>query len=170
MDMHVTATDGTRGRLRFGELAFDCALGKSGITLQKREGDGATPAGRFPLRGLHFRADKMSPPATSLVSRPIEPEDGWCDDPGSEAYNRPVRLPFAARHETLWRGDDLYDLVVVLGHNDDPPVKGAGSCIFMHVARPDYGPTEGCVALKKADLLALLAALEADSALHIHAG
>lgn len=170
MDINVTATDGPRGRLRFGALAFECALGKSGITTKKQEGDGATPAGRFALRMLYYRADKLSRPATTLVSRPIDRNDGWCDDPESDLYNRYVRLPFTARHETLWREDDLYDLVVILGHNDDPPVKGSGSCIFMHVARADYSPTEGCVALEKEDLLALLGAIDADSTIHIHAG
>ena len=92
---------------------------------------------------------------------PLAPHDGWCDDPADAAYNRPVRLPHAARHEALWRGDGVYDVIGVLGWNDSPPVRGAqarGSAIFLHLARDDWAPTEGCVALARADLLAVLAA------------
>lgn len=170
MDIEVTASAGaTRGSLRFGDLQFDCALGRSGIRREKAEGDGATPAGRFPLRSLYYRADRLARPQTTLPRHIISTEYGWCDDPASPAYNRHVRLPFAARHETLWREDELYDLIVILGHNDDPPVSGAGSCIFLHVARPDYSPTEGCVALKKRDLLTLLATIGRETFIHIHA-
>ncbi|WP_340148560.1 L,D-transpeptidase family protein [uncultured Sneathiella sp.] len=169
MDIYVTQKEGSRGLLTYNDLAFDCALGKSGVTPAKREGDHASPEGRFALRKLLYRADRVAKPETILPAQAIDRNDGWCDDPDHEAYNRPVRLPFAARHETLWREDELYDLVVVLGHNDDPVVKGAGSCIFMHVARKDYGPTEGCVALEKADLLKLLAAIEGDTAIRIAA-
>mgnify|MGYP003115939218 FL=1 len=169
MDIYVKQQEGSRGLLTYNDLNFDCALGKSGVTPAKREGDHASPEGRFALRKLLYRADKVAKPETILPAQAIDRNDGWCDDPDHEAYNRPVRLPFGARHETLWREDELYDLVVVLGHNDDPVVKGAGSCIFMHVAREDYGPTEGCVALEKADLLQLLAAIEGDTAIRIAA-
>ena len=133
-----------------------CALGRGGVRAGKREGDGATPAGSWPLRRLLYRADRLTPPRTALPATPITPDDGWCDDPAHPAYNRPVRLPFAAGHEKLWREDGLYDPLVVLGHNDSPPVAGLGSAVFLHIARPDYGPTEGCVALAPADLLAIL--------------
>ena len=102
----------------------------------------------------------MPPPATALAVVEIGRDDGWCDDPADPAYNRPVKLPYAGRHEELWREDALYDLIVVLGYNDDPVVAGKGSAIFMHIARPDYGPTEGCVALKREDLVELVGALE----------
>ena len=165
----MTQQEGSRGLLTYNDLAFDCALGKGGITPAKREGDHASPEGRFALRKLLYRADRVAKPETRLPAQEIGPHDGWCDDPDHEAYNRPVRLPFGARHEILWREDALYDLVVILGHNDDPVVKGAGSCIFMHVAREDYGPTEGCVALEKTDLLTLLAVIESDTAIRIAA-
>jgi L,D-peptidoglycan transpeptidase YkuD (ErfK/YbiS/YcfS/YnhG family) len=134
-----------------------CALGRSGIAGDKREGDGATPIGRFPLRRVLYRADRLSLPPTALPTAATEPGDGWCDDPTSPDYNRQVRLPITASHEHLWRLDEIYDIVVVLGHNDDPPVAGAGSAIFLHVARPDFAPTQGCVAVACADLLQLLA-------------
>ena len=99
----------------------------------------------------------------------LRPEDGWCDDPDDAAYNRPVRLPYAASHERLWRDDGIYDVIVVLGHNDDPPVPGRGSAIFLHVARPDYGPTAGCVALALADLLTVLREADPEARVRVEA-
>jgi L,D-peptidoglycan transpeptidase YkuD (ErfK/YbiS/YcfS/YnhG family) len=127
------------------------------VTAEKREGDGATPAGVLPLRYVFYRSDRHTQPATRMAVRAIAPEDGWCDDPASPEYNRFVRQPFAHRHEALWRADELYDLVVVLGWNDAPPVAGRGSAIFLHVASADYAPTEGCVALARPDVLRLMA-------------
>jgi len=150
------------GWLSFEGFRFRCALGKGGVTADKREGDGATPLGRFALRQLLYRPDKLSAPACKLIRGAISPDDGWCDDPAHPDYNRAVRLPHPARCETMWRDDDCYDLVVPLGYNDDPPVPGLGSAIFLHVARPGYSPTEGCVALLRDDLLTLLAALPAN--------
>lgn len=159
-----------RGVLRYGSLLVPCALGRAGVRADKREGDGATPLGTFTLRRLWYRADRLEMPATGgLVTRAITPEDGWCDDPASADYNRPVVLPHPARHERLWRDDALYDLVVELGYNDGPIVPGAGSAIFLHVARPDYGPTEGCVAIACVDLLRLLATVGADTRLRVAA-
>lgn len=134
-----------------------CALGRGGITAAKREGDGATPAGTLPLRRLLYRADRIAPPPGDLPREPIGPNDGWCDAPHDPHYNRQVSLPCSASHEHLWRNDALYDLIGVLGWNDDPVVAERGSAIFLHVASPDYAPTEGCVALARADLLMLLA-------------
>jgi L,D-peptidoglycan transpeptidase YkuD (ErfK/YbiS/YcfS/YnhG family) len=154
MDIVVTAD----GILRWRGQRFRCALGRSGLHADKREGDGATPVGCFPLRRVLYRADRIALPVTALPVAAIDPDSGWCDDPADAAYNRPVRLPFSASHERLWRDDALYDLLAVLGHNDDPVVRGHGSAIFLHVARPDLGPTEGCVALPLQELVALLAA------------
>jgi len=134
-----------------------CALGRSGIVRDKREGDGSTPVGRWKLRRLVYRPDREAEPLTGLPVAAIEADDGWCDDPADPNYNRPVKRPYPTGHETMWRTDGLYDIVVILGHNDDPPVPGAGSAIFLHCARPDYGPTEGCVALAHADLRRLIA-------------
>ena len=144
------------GRLSFGGQTYRCALGRGGVAAEKREGDGATPAGRFPLRRVLYRADRLPAPTTALPVATISKTDGWCDDPADPAYNLPVALPSEAGHERLWREDGLYDVVVVLGHNDDPPVPGLGSAIFFHVAAPDLVPTEGCVALARPLLLAVL--------------
>lgn len=147
----------------FGDHAWSCAIGKGGIIREKREDDGATPVGCWPMRRVLFRPDRTSVPATALPVTPLSPEDGWCDDPGDAQYNQAVRLPYAGRHERLWREDGLYDIVVVLGHNDSPPVAGSGSAIFLHVAGPGYAPTMGCVALAIPDLLTVLRACDASS-------
>jgi len=149
------------GWLTFDGRRFRCALGKGGVSAAKKEGDSATPIGRFALRELFYRPDKLAAPECRLSRRTIHPEDGWCDDPTHPDYNRLVRLPHPASCERMWREDDCYDLVVPLGYNDDPPAPGLGSAIFLHVARPGYLPTEGCVALAKDDLLTLLPSLPA---------
>jgi len=148
-------------------IGWRCATGRGGVTRAKREGDGATPIGRWPLRRVLYRPDRLAAPATRLPCAAVDPRDGWCDDPEHPAYNRPVKLPFAASHEVLWRDDGLYDVVVVLGHNDDPPVPGAGSAIFLHVARPDHAPTAGCVALARDHLLSALERLGPGDELHV---
>ena len=146
-----------------------CALGRGGARVDKREGDGATPVGRFPFRRLLYRADRLPPPVTRLPTARIREDDGWCDAPEDPRYNRQIRLPYGASHERLWRADGIYDLVIVIGHNDAPAVPFHGSAIFMHLARPDYAPTEGCIALARPDLLALLAELAPGDAVVVSA-
>lgn len=147
-----------KGRVSYGGLSFECALGGGGCRTDKREGDDATPIGTWPIRQVLYRADRIERLATALPVAVIGREDGWCDAPADANYNRKVRHPYPASAEHLWRDDDLYDVVAVLGHNDDPVVPGAGSAIFLHVASAGYAPTAGCIALRLADLLALLAA------------
>ncbi len=160
MDIEVTALPGSAqvGELRWNGVVYRCALGRGGIGGSKREGDGATPAGRFPLREVLYRADRGPAPATGLPARAIGDDDGWCDDPADPSYNRPVRHPYPTGAERLWRDDGCYDLIAVIGYNDAPPVPGAGSAIFLHVAAHDFSPTDGCVALTHPDLKELLAA------------
>ncbi|WP_371198987.1 L,D-transpeptidase [Hyphomicrobium sp. 99] len=135
-----------------------CALGRSGIKALKREGDGATPRGRFAVRYAFYQPGTKRP-RTALALHTIRRDDGWCDSPLDRNYNRPVKLPYKASAENLWRSDGLYDLVVVLGYNDVPRKRNRGSAIFMHIARGDLQPTEGCVALKSKDLRRLLSIL-----------
>ncbi len=144
----------TDGWITGADIHVRAALGRSGVIAadDKREGDGATPTGRYPVRRVLYRADRGAAPQTRLPIRALREDDGWCDAPNDSAYNCAVRLPFAASHEKMWREDELYDIVVVLGHNDNPPVPGSGSAIFLHCKRGDYQPTEGCVALDNADV------------------
>jgi L,D-peptidoglycan transpeptidase YkuD (ErfK/YbiS/YcfS/YnhG family) len=149
-----------------------CALGPGGVVAaaEKREGDGASPAGLWPMRRVLYRADRRAAPETGLRVEALDPADGWCDAPGDRLYNRHVRLPYPASAERLWRDDGVYDLIVVLGHNDDPVVPGAGSAIFLHLARPDFAPTQGCIALAAEDLEALLRVAWPGDALRISPG
>ena len=156
-----------RGTLRVGARTLPCVLGRSGIAAQKVEGDGVTPVGQFPLRRVLYRADRLSLPRTALPSAAIAPDDGWCDDPADARYNQPVKLPYGANTESMWRDDALYDVVVVIGHNDDPVVAKAGSAIFMHVAAADGTPTAGCVALAREDLLWVLQTLQPGAVIDI---
>jgi len=157
------------GRFELAGRWTRCALGPSGVVdaATKREGDGASPAGAWPLRRVLYRPDRRAAPTTALPVAPLDPSDGWCDAPADGAYNRQVRLPYPASAERLWRDDGVYDLIVVLGYNDDPVIRGAGSAIFLHLARPDFTPTAGCVALAAADLEALLALAKPGDALVI---
>ncbi len=144
------------GRLHIGGLVLPCAIGAGGLRHAKREGDRATPIGCMRLVEGFFRADRLARPGAGLPLRALKPTDGWCDDPHAPAYNRPVRLPHPAGHETLWRADGLYDVVLVLDYNLRPCRRGRGSAIFLHCAKPDLAPTLGCVALRPADLRRLL--------------
>ncbi len=150
-------------------ITAPCAIGRSGmiaVTL-KREGDGATPIGIWPLRRALFRPDREPVPDAALPCAPIAAQDGWCDAPADPAYNRPVSLPYPASAESMWRDDHLYDLVIVLGHNDDPVVPGAGSCIFLHLAHQDGRGTEGCIAIGRDAMLQVLAQAAPGDALQI---
>jgi len=169
MDLHVRRTpegwtavldDGTR---------WPCTLGRAGVTSSKREGDGATPAGSVPVRRVLYRPDRVVAPASGVPVLPIASDDAWCDDPASEHYNRPVKTGSAASHENLWREDRLYDLLVVLGHNDDPPVPRNGSAIFVHRSPPGGGATAGCIGLPAEAVTHLVAQVTAESHVRVHA-
>ncbi|WP_246730393.1 L,D-transpeptidase family protein [Nitratireductor mangrovi] len=149
----------TQGILALGQRTFACALGRAGITSLKREGDGATPRG--PLRVLwgYFRPDRGPVPANALQWRRTSPEQGWCDASGDRNYNRPVALPYPASHEKMRREDHLYDIVIVLDWNMRPAARNRGSAIFLHLARPGYLPTEGCIAVSRATMMRLLPCL-----------
>jgi L,D-peptidoglycan transpeptidase YkuD (ErfK/YbiS/YcfS/YnhG family) len=148
-----------------------CAFGPAGVKPagEKREGDGASPAGAWPIREVLYRPDRGPPPASAIRVRAMAPDDGWCDDPVDLAYNRQVKLPYPASAERMWRDDEIYDIVVVLGHNDDPPVPGMGSAIFLHLCRPGFPPTQGCVAIARPDLEELLSKARPGDAVVIRA-
>jgi len=161
--------DGKAGMLHAADRAIPCSIGKGGLVAaaDKKEGDGASPIGLWPIRGVLLRPDRVTLPAgLRLPWRWIRPADGWSDDVADPAYNRPVRHPHGFSAERLWREDGLYDVIVVLGHNDAPAVAGAGSAIFWHCWR-DGAATEGCVAIDKAAMLELLPLLAPGDALEI---
>ncbi|UPH72070.1 L,D-transpeptidase family protein [Abyssibius alkaniclasticus] len=151
---------------RFGSRHMPCALGRGGIGIKRREGDGITPIGRFELRALWYRADRVAPRCI-LPQHKIAPHHGWSDDENDPAYNRQITLPHRYHHEKLWRDSPVYDLVGVMDYNLNPVVAGAGSAVFLHVWRGADMPTEGCVALARDDLLHVLAGWTRDSRIAI---
>jgi L,D-peptidoglycan transpeptidase YkuD (ErfK/YbiS/YcfS/YnhG family) len=155
------------GRLVLANGARRVALGKGGVAALKREGDGATPLGRFPIRQVLYRADRMARPRTQFPVRAYHADDGWCEDANDPNYNRLVKLSPRYQGDRLTRDDHLYDLIIVLGYNDRPRVRGRGSAIFVHLARSGYTPTAGCIGLSKHDLLMLLAHVRRGSVLLI---
>jgi L,D-peptidoglycan transpeptidase YkuD (ErfK/YbiS/YcfS/YnhG family) len=159
--------DARKARIALRHGVRPAALGRTGIRALKREGDGGTPLGRFAVRQVLYRADRIRRPRTPLPVRAIREHDGWCDDPTSRNYNRLITLPSRRSAEGLKRDDHLYDLVLVLGYNDRPRMRGKGSAIFVHLARPGFSPTDGCIALGRHDLTMLLAELRRGSSLMV---
>ena len=159
--LRVRARPGARrrGLLLAGPLAIPVALGRAGIRADKREGDGATPRGRFRLRRLWWRPDRRPRPVTRLPARRIDLSSAWCEDPADRRYNRPFRRSAGEAGDRLWRDDRLYDVVIEIDHNRRPRIAGRGSAVFIHLARPNGSPTAGCVALAAAALRRLLARL-----------
>lgn len=169
--LKVAARPGRRGRAWAfaGGLRLDARIGRNGIVWDKREGDGATPAGTFlPIR-VWYRADRVPRPRSALPVRRIASDDGWCDDPAARNYNRPVTRPTLQGHEKMWRDDALYDYVVEIGHNRCPRIRGRGSAIFLHVmGRENDGATAGCVTFDRRSLQRLLARLGPRTRIKIH--
>lgn len=148
----------TKGRLILSgsAIATPVVIGRSGTGALKREGDGKSPKGIWHPLMVYYRTDKVRRPLSALPIAPLEPDDGWCDAPENRNYNRFIKRPYPASSESLWREDDMYDLIVVLDHNQRPRVKHRGSAIFMHLAKPENSPTEGCIAMNKTNLLRLI--------------
>lgn len=170
VDVRALTVDRAKGRVTVGRAAFPCALGPAGIVVSKREGDGATPRGALAIRRIWRRADRGPRVASGLPQRVERPDDGWCDAAGHRRYNRLVKLPFPASHEVMFRDDQLYDLVGELGWNDRPPRPGRGSAIFLHVARPGFTATAGCIALAAPVLRRLLALIGPKTTLCVAVG
>ncbi len=165
--VQADSADSSLAWATLGERRWRCAIGAGGVREDKVEGDAATPVGTFPLRRIYFRNDRLVLPKVRLPARPIGEHDGWCDDPRAPSYNRLVRIPNDWSHERMWREDGLYDLLVVVGYNDDPPEGEWGSAIFLHIARDDLGPTQGCVAFSRDDLLELVTLLTPHTRLQV---
>lgn len=150
--------DTNAGQARFGAWIAAFSFGKNGTIpeAQGREGDGKTPLGAYHLRFGFYRADRLPRPKSDLTFHAVKPDDGWCDDPDHPAYNRLIQTPFPASHEALWREDGAYDVILVMSHNDSPPVPGLGSAVFIHCLQPDHRSTLGCLALSPPDMWTLL--------------
>ncbi len=167
MQITVAPNEKLGTAINWGAGPVRCAIGRGGLGMKAGEGDGITPVGAWPIRRVLYRADRIARPGTGLPLAEIVRDDGWCDAPDDPKYNLPVKLPYPASAENLWREDHVYDVIVVLGYNDDPVLPAKGSAIFLHVARPDYRPTEGCVALALPDLVTLLEKLQPGDLINI---
>lgn len=162
-------TASSNGQFILNGRAVPCAIGRSGMiaAADKREGDGASPIGIWPIRRFVYRADRLSLPQTLLPITATQAQDGWCDGADDPLYNQPVTLPYLASTEQMWREDHVYDLVGILRHNDAPPMAGRGSAIFLHLARAGFTPTEGCIALNLGDMLEVMRLASPGSAIEI---
>lgn len=149
-----------RAQVGIGGLVLPAAIGRAGMRVVKREGDGATPIASMRLLYGYYRADRLARPATRLELKPIRPDMLWCDAPAHGLYNRPARAPFSASHEQLSRSDHIYDICLVMDFNITSRRRNRGSAIFLHLARPGYLPTEGCIAVSLADMKRLLAVVK----------
>jgi L,D-peptidoglycan transpeptidase YkuD (ErfK/YbiS/YcfS/YnhG family) len=167
--IRVSARPGrkSQGWLFAGPLSVPVALGRTGIKADKREGDGGTPRGRFRPVRLWWRADRLPRPRTLLPVRRIGPRDAWCEDPQDRRYNQPFRRSASEPGDRLRRADRLYDMIVEIDHNTRPRVAGRGSAVFIHVARPGFAPTAGCVALRPSDLKVLLGLINSKTRISI---
>ena len=145
------------------DSVFKAAIGKNGVIAaeDKTEGDLKTPKGCYKVTRGFYRPDKMDCPKSIIPFTALDPSFGWCDDQSHPLYNQQILKPFNASHEDLWRDDDVYDLILVTDHNTNPIVPGKGSAVFIHVARDDFTPTAGCLALRKEDLLMIIERCEA---------
>ena len=144
------------GHLKYKNLKFKCALGKAGVGKKKQEGDNVTPSGTFKIVKIYYRSDRIKKIYSKFKAIEITKNMGWCDDSNSKYYNQLINLPSRYSHEKLFKKKNIYDIIVVLNYNMKPVIKNKGSAIFIHIAKKNYPPTQGCIALKKIDLLKLL--------------
>jgi L,D-peptidoglycan transpeptidase YkuD (ErfK/YbiS/YcfS/YnhG family) len=156
------------GYLKYKNFKYRCALGKSGVNKKIKEGDGITPKGVFKITKIYYRADKIKIIKTNIKKIKITKNMGWCDDPVSRFYNRQIKLPSKFSYEKLYRNDDLYDLIAVMNYNTNPIIKNKGSAIFMHISKNSYKKTQGCIALKKKDLIKILTEIKKNTKIKIN--
>jgi L,D-peptidoglycan transpeptidase YkuD (ErfK/YbiS/YcfS/YnhG family) len=153
--------------LEYKNLKFRCALGEAGIQKKIKEGDNITPKGTYKILSVYYREDRVKRIKCSIKKIKITKDIGWCDDSKSKHYNKQIKLPSKLSHETLYRKDNIYDIICVLNYNTDPTLKGKGSAIFLHVAKKKYQKTKGCVALRKKNLIKLLALINKNTKIKI---
>ena len=146
--------------LKYKDLKFKCALGKSGIGNKKIEGDNITPKGNFKIIKIYYRKDRLKKLSSKFTLTEITKDMGWCDDPKSKKYNQLIKLPTNYSHENLYRKDNIYDLILVLNYNMKPTIKNKGSAIFIHITKKNYQSTKGCIALKKNNIVKLISKID----------
>jgi len=156
------------GYLKYKNFKFRCSLGKAGIKKKKKEGDQVTPKGIFEVIKIYYRKDKIKKIISSIKKIQIKKNMGWCDDPKSDLYNQQIKLPSKFSYEKLYRKDGLYDIILVLNYNTSPIVKKKGSAIFIHIAKRKFKPTEGCIGLKKNDLIKLLKKIKKNTKIKVN--
>ena len=156
-----------KNKLIYSDKSFQCAIGKSGTTEEKIEGDGCTPLGKYLIKEVFYRNDRVNLPNINFPTTAIESNFGWCDDINSNEYNKLIKFPFKESAERLFRSDNIYDIVCVLNYNLDPIVKNKGSAIFLHIARDDYSGTQGCVAISEKNLVLLLTMINKNTEINI---
>ncbi len=142
--------------LLFKNYKLKCAIGKSGISSSKKEGDLTTPKGIFRLGYLYYRKDRNKPLFCELKKKVIKKNMGWCNDSRCKKYNKEIKLPFKYNAEKLHRKDNIYDLFIDIKYNSKPIIKRKGSAIFFHITNSNYKPTKGCVAISKKNFLKIL--------------
>ena len=156
------------GYLEYKKFKSPCALGKAGIGKKKVEGDNITPKGNFRILKVYYRKDRIKKIHTKFKLIKIKKNMGWCSDPNSKNYNQQIKLPTRFKHEKLYRKDSLYDIILFINYNINPIVKNKGSAIFIHIAKKNYKPTAGCIALKKEDLIKLLGLIKKNTKIYIN--
>jgi len=155
-------------KLILGDYRIKCAIGKRGIGNKKREGDQITPKGKFKVKSILYRKDRLSHFKSKITKLPIKRDMGWCDDPKSKQYNKLIKLPFKGSFEKLYRKDNTYDIILVLNYNLNPVRKGKGSAIFIHVAKKDFKSTLGCIAVSKKNLLKIVKKISSSTQVNIN--
>ena len=156
------------GYLKYKDIKFKCALGKSGIEKKRIEGDNITPKGTFKIIKIYYRKDRIKKINSTFKLVEIKKNMGWCDDPKSERYNQLIKLPSKYGHEKFFRNDRIYDLILVLDYNMNPVIKNKGSAMFIHIAKNNYTKTKGCIALKKKDLIEIISKIKKDTKIRIN--
>ena len=156
------------GYLKYKNIKFKCALGKSGIRKKRTEGDNITPKGNFKIIKIYYRKDRITKINSAFKLIEIKKNMGWCDDLKSKKYNQLIKLPTKYRHEKLFRNDRIYDLILVLDYNMNPVIKNKGSAIFIHIAKNNYCKTKGCIALKREDLIEIISKIKRDTKIIIN--
>ncbi len=166
--MKLLKADYKMRQLSLDGASFFCVFGREGVTDNKTEGDWKTPTGKYKIRKIFYRKDKIPELETQIECVPISQDDAWCDDSLLPEYNSFVKLPFNGSYENLWRDDDLYDVIVVIGYNDEPAITDKGSAIFIHIMKEDMEYTRGCLAIKKEDMMFLVKEITAETEIEIY--